>query len=117
MQGVFCANFSYSQRGWPPFQECWHRDCLSASPDRESYYYGVMEYVEGIPWNYNPKDETGYKHLTNGVHLFIPFLGPTCHFCKYLIQAPYKFSKVQVVYDAHHKVYSGLRMEKETLHA
>ena len=39
-----------------------------------------MEDVEVIPWHYNPKDELGYKHLTNVVHIFIPILGPTCHF-------------------------------------
>ena len=47
--------------------------------DRETYYYGVMQDVEGIPWNYNHKDELRYKHLTNGVHILIPFLGPTCN--------------------------------------
>ena len=63
-----------------------------------------MEDVEGIPWNYNPKDELRYKHLTNGVHMFMPFLGPTCHFCKYPIQASYKFFKGHGVHDEHHKV-------------
>ena len=78
---MFCANFDYSQIGWPPYHECWHRDCLSSNPDRELYYYGVMEDVEGIPWNSNPKDELRYKHQTNGVNLFIPFLGITRRFC------------------------------------
>ena len=79
-QVVFCANSRYSQRGWPPCQECWHGDFLSAKPDREPYDYGIMEDVEGIAWNCNPKGELIYKHLTNGVQLFIPFLGPKCHF-------------------------------------
>ena len=79
MHGVFCANFGYYQIGWPPCQECWHRDCFSANPDREPNYYGVMEDVEVIPWNYNPEDEIRYKQLTNGVHIFMHFLGHTCH--------------------------------------
>ena len=61
---------------------------FSANPTREPYYYGVMEYVEGIPWDYNPKDEIIYKHLTNGMHIFMPFLGPICHFCESPIQDP-----------------------------
>ena len=74
-----------------------------------------MDYVEGIPWNCNPKDMIRFKHLTNGVDMFIPFLGPTCHFCKSKIQAPYKFSKEQVVHNAHFKVCYGLRMGEGTL--
>ena len=88
---MFCANFDYSQIGWPPYHECWHRDCLSANPNRELYYYGVMEDVEGIPWNSNPKDELRYKHLTNGVNMFMPLLGPTCHFCNLQYRPPTSF--------------------------
>ena len=116
MQGVLCANFGYSQRGWPPCQECWNGGCLSDNLDREPYYYGVMEDVEGIPWNSNPKDEIRYKHLTNGVNLFMPFLGPTCHFCKDPIQAPHKFCKGQGVRDAHHKVNSERRLGEVNFH-
>ena len=47
---------------------------------REPYYYGLMEDVEVIPLNFNPKDELSYKHLITGGHLFMPFLGPTCRF-------------------------------------
>ena len=54
---------------------------MPTNPDGEPYYYGVMEDVEGIPWNFNPEDELRYKHLTNGVKIFMPFLGPTYHFC------------------------------------
>ena len=78
---MFCANFGYSQRGWPPYQECWHGDCFSDNPDRELYYYGVMEDGKVIHFNSNPKDEIRYRHLTNYLHMFIPFLGTTCHFC------------------------------------
>ena len=46
----------------------------------DPYYYVAMDDVEFIHCNYNPKGELRYKHLTNGVHLFIPFLGTTCHF-------------------------------------
>ena len=81
IKGVFCANFSYYWRGWPICQECFHGDFFSANPDRETYYYGLMKDVEGIPWNSNPKDELRYKHLTNCVHMFMPFLVPTCHLC------------------------------------
>ena len=104
---MFCAKFGYSQRGWPPCQEYWHGNCLSANPDREPYYYCVIDDVSGIPWNSNPKDKLRYKHLTNDVHMFMPFLGPTCHFRKSPIQDPYKFSKGQGVHDAHNKVYYG----------
>ena len=93
MKGVFCAKFGYSRRGWSPCQECLHRNCLSANPDKEAYYYGVMEDVEGIPGNSNPRDELRYKHLTNSVHMFMHFLGPTCHFCKSPIHDPHKLSK------------------------
>ena len=79
MQGLFYVNFGYSWRGWTPCQECWHRDSFSANPDREPYYYAVMEDAEGIPWDYNIKNAVGYKQLTNGVHLFMPFIGPTYH--------------------------------------
>ena len=51
-----------------------------------------MEDVEGIPWYSNPKDELRYKKLTNGVHLFMPFLGPIC--CLYKIQ--YRLPKISV---------------------
>ena len=54
---MLCTNFGYSQRGWPPYQECWHGNCFSSNLDRELYYYGVMDDVEGITWNYNTKDE------------------------------------------------------------
>ena len=81
MKGVFCAKFGYSRRGWSPCQECWHSNFLSSNSDKETYYYGVMEDVEGIPWNSNPGDEPRYKQLTNGVHVFMHFLGPTFHFC------------------------------------
>ena len=47
-----------------------------------------MEDVEGRPWNYNPKDEIRYKHLTNGVNMFMPFLGPTCNFCNLQYRLP-----------------------------
>ena len=77
---MFCVNFSYSRIGWPQCQECWYRDCFSANLYREPYYYVVMEEVRVIPWNYNPKDELRYKHLTNSVHLFMPFFGPIFHF-------------------------------------
>ena len=79
MHGVFCDNFCYYRRGWLPYQECWHGDFFSAIPDREPYHYGIMEVVEGIPWNENIKDELRYKNLTNGVQLFTPFLGTTLH--------------------------------------
>ena len=75
-----------------------------------------MEDVEGIPWNSNPKDEIRYTQITNGVYMFMLFLGPTCHFCKFTIQAPYKFSKGHGVHDAHHKVYSGRRLGEGNLH-
>ena len=39
-----------------------------------------MEDVEGITWNSNTKDELRYKHLTNFLHMFILFVGYTCHF-------------------------------------
>ena len=58
--GIFCANFGYSQRAWPPCQECWHGDWFSSNPDREPYYYGVMEDLEGIPCNSNTKYELRY---------------------------------------------------------
>ena len=96
MQEVFCANLGYYQRGWPPCQECWHRDCFSADLDRDLYYYGVMEDVEGIPWNYNPKYELRYKHLTNGVNMFMPFLGPKCHFFNIKYMLPTSSSKDRV---------------------
>ena len=38
-----------------------------------------MEDVEVIPWNFNPNDELRLKHLTNGVYLFMPFLGTICN--------------------------------------
>ena len=53
MQWVFCANFGYSRRGWPPCKDCWYGEWLSANPDRELYYYGILEDAEGIPWNEN----------------------------------------------------------------
>ena len=93
---MFCANFDYSQIGWPPYHECWHRDCLSANPDRELYYYGVMEDVEDTPWDYNPKDKLRYKHLTNGFHLFMPFLGPTWHLCNLQYRLPTGSAKDRV---------------------
>ena len=88
MQGVFCANFGYSQRVWPPCQECWNGYCLSSNPDRETYYYGVMDDVEGIIWNSNSRDELRYKYLNNGVHLFMPSLGHTCNFCNLQYRLP-----------------------------
>ena len=39
-----------------------------------------MEDLEGTPCNYNSKYELSYKRLTDGVHLFMPFLGPIFHF-------------------------------------
>ena len=86
------------------------RGFFSANPDKEMYYYGLMEDVEGITWNSNPKDEPRYKHLPNGAHMFMPFLGTTCHFCKSPMHAPYKVSKGQGFHDEHHKVYSGRRL-------
>ena len=56
MQGVFRANLDQYQIGCPPCQECWHGYFFSDNLNREPYYYGVMEDVEVIPWNYNPKD-------------------------------------------------------------
>ena len=47
-----------------------------------------MEDVENIPWNSNIKDELRYKHLTNGVHLLMPFLGPICNFCNIQYRVP-----------------------------
>ena len=55
------------------------------------YYSGVMEDMEVIPCNYNPKNEFRSKHLTNGARIFMPFLGTICQFFKPQIQAPYKF--------------------------
>ena len=78
MKGVFCANFGYPQRGWNICQECCHGDYFSDNSDREPYYYKVIEDVEGIPWKFYPKDELSYKHLTNGVYMFMLFLVPTC---------------------------------------
>ena len=64
--------------------------------DRELYYYGVMEDVEDTPWDYNPKDKLRYKHLTNGFHLFMPFLGPTCHFYNIQYRLPTGSAKDRV---------------------
>ena len=55
-----------------------------------------MEDVESIPWNSNIKDELRYKHLTNGVHMFMPFLGPKCHFCNILYRLLTSFPKYRV---------------------
>ena len=41
-----------------------------------------------MPWNANPKDEIRYTDLINVVHLFISFLGPTCHFCNIQYSLP-----------------------------
>ena len=38
-------------------------DCISANPDVEPYYFGVMLDGESVYWNSNPKDELRYKHL------------------------------------------------------
>ena len=116
MQGVFCANLGYSQRGWNPCKECWHGDWLSDNPDREPYYYGVMEDAEVIPCSCNPKDELRYKHLTNVVHMWNYLPWSYMSLLQYQIQAPYKLSKGQGVHDAHQKVYYGLRLGEVTLH-
>ena len=63
-----------------------------------------------IPWNSNPKDEISYQNLTNGVKLFMPFHGPTCHFCKSLIQDLYKLCKVRGAHDVQYKLHYGRRM-------
>ena len=52
-----------------------------------------MEDVEGIPWNYNPKDELKYKHLNNVVNLFMPLLGPTCYCCDIKYRLPTGYAK------------------------
>ena len=72
--------------------------------------------VEGIPWNANPKGELRYKHLANGVQLFMHFLGPTYHLCKYPIQGPYKFFKGKGVHNSHYKVHYGHRLGEGTIH-
>ena len=55
-----------------------------------------MEDVEGIPWNVNPKDELRYKHLTNGLHMFMPLLGLTFHFCNIQYRLAKISTKVRV---------------------
>ena len=85
---MLCAKFGYYQRGGPPCKECWHGSLFSANPDRELYYYGVMEDVEGVPWDSNPEDELRYKHLNNGMHMFMLLLGPKCHFCNIQYRLP-----------------------------
>ena len=52
--------------------------------------------MEVIPWNSNTKDELRYKHLTNGVHLLMPFLGPTCHFLNLQYRLPTRSAKYRV---------------------
>ena len=94
---MLCANFCYSRRGWPLCQECWHGYFFSDNLDREPYYYGVMEDLEGIPWNYNTKYELSNKHLTSGMHLFITFLGLTCHFCNLQYRLPKSSANDRVV--------------------
>ena len=54
----------------------------------DPYHYRITEDVECIPRNENPKDELIYKHLTNGMHLFIPFLGPTYQLCNLQYRLP-----------------------------
>ena len=55
-----------------------------------------MEDVAGIPWNSNPVDELRYKHLTNSFHMFVPFLGPTCHFYNLQYRLPRSSPKDRV---------------------
>ena len=52
--------------------------------------------MEGIPWNSNSKDELRYKQLPNGVHLFMPLLGTTCHFCNIQYRLPTSSAKDRV---------------------
>ena len=96
----YVPKFGYCQRGWTPCQECLNRDCFSANPDRETYRYRIMEDVKGIICNLNPKDELRYKHITTGVHLFIPFLGHTYHFCnlQYILRTSYAEESVFMIH-------------------
>ena len=97
---MLCAKFDYPLKGRPPCQECWHGYCFSANPDRDPYYYGFIEDVEGIPCNYNTKDGLMHRQLTNGAHLFMPFLDPTCHFCniQYIISTSSAKYRVFMMY-------------------
>ena len=52
--------------------------------------------MEGIPRNSNTKDGIRPKNLTNGVHMFMPFLGPTCHLCNIQYRLPISSPKDRV---------------------
>ena len=81
MQVVFYYNFYYYQRGWPQFRECWHTDFFMDNLQGGAQFYGELEDIEGIYWNDNHKNALLYKHITDGVHVVILFLGPCCHLC------------------------------------
>ena len=55
-----------------------------------------MEDVEGIPWDSNPKDELRNKNLSNGVNMFMPFIGATYHFCNLQYRLPTSSPKYKV---------------------
>ena len=55
-----------------------------------------MKDVEGITWNNNPEDELRYKHLNNGVHMFMLFLGTSCNVCNIQYSLPTSYKKYRV---------------------
>ena len=83
----------------------------------EPYYYGVMDDVECIPWNVNPKDELMYKHLTNGLHMFMPFLGPTFHFfnIQYRLATSSPKDRVFIMHTKRCIMYTGWGREPSTI--
>ena len=58
-----------------------------------------------------------YKHLTNGLNVFMPFLGPKCHFCNIQYRLPTSSAKDRV-FTMHIKGFildAGWRREPSTI--
>ena len=73
--------------------------------------------MEVIPCNFNPKDELRYKHLTNDVHMFIPFLVILCHFCNLQYRLPTSSPKDRLfmMYITRCILYAGWGREPSTI--
>jgi hypothetical protein len=78
MEGIFCGNFSSSQRPWPTCWSAWHAECYTSQGDQTKFLTVAIEDELGNPWH---KEEERQRMLNQGVggtHMCIPFQCEKC---------------------------------------
>ena len=77
MQGIVCANFSFSHEGWSPCRGIWHEECYECL-GQGTFPIRRMYDEAGNPWHKDEKRIKELNHGMKGIHCSSAFQCEVC---------------------------------------